>query len=252
MGPGVDPHTYKATPSDVRKLNAADVVFYNGMHLEGRLADLLVAMARKKPTFAVTEGLQQSADSRLREPPEFAGHYDPHVWHDAALWSECVRYAADKLMEIDAAHREAYQTNRDAYIVRLTELHEEAKRMVSTVDKDRRVLVTAHDAFGYFGQAYDVEVHGLQGISTVDEPDVASMERLVSMLVDRQIKAVFVESSVPPRNVQALVEACAAQGHEVRIGGELFSDAMGEVGTPEGTYVGMFRHNVLTVVEALK
>jgi len=252
MGPGVDPHLYQATPSDVTKLNGADIIFFNGLHLEGRLADLLVRFARRKPTFAVSEGLQEAHDSRLREPAEFQGHYDPHIWHDASLWSDCVRYTTEQLAEFDPSHADEYRANAERYIEQLTEAHEQFKRRLAEIPPERRVLVTAHDAFGYFGKAYDVEVHGLQGISTVSEANVATMQNTVDLLVNRKIKAVFVETSVSPRNVQALIEACAARGHQVSIGGSLYSDAMGQPGTPEGAYLGMLRHNVETIVEALK
>ncbi len=257
MGSGVDPHLYKAVPGDVRKLNSADVVFYSGLHLEGRLADLLAKLARRKPVHAVTEGIQQlhrkkkgTRDELLREVSH--GHYDPHVWFDVALWARCVDYAAEKLAALDPDHAQDYRRNADAYMARLADLHESCKQQLSEIPQRQRVMVTAHDAFGYFGRAYDVEVHGLQGISTADEADLVTANKLVEMLVDRKIKAVFVESSVPRRNIRSLIEACAAQGHKVIVGGELFSDAMGREGTPQGTYIGMVEHNVKTIVKALK
>ncbi len=264
MGPGVDPHLYKAVPGDVRKLNAADAVFYNGLHLEGRLADLLEKLAKRRKraygseqVYAVTEGIRQlhkkkrgTGDELLREVSP--GHYDPHVWFDVSLWSRCVDYAAEKLIVLDPDHAEDYRRNADDYMARLAELHESCKKELSRIPKDQRMMVTAHDAFGYFGDAYDVEVRGLQGISTADEADLASANALVEILVAGKIKAVFVESSVPRKNVLALIEACAARGHKLAEGGELFSDAMGPAGTPEGTYVGMVEHNLNTIVNALK
>lgn len=255
MGSGVDPHLYKAVPGDVRKLNSADVVFYSGLHLEGRLADLLKKLARRKPVYAVTgriEKVHERGDRLLREVSGSAGHYDPHIWFDVSLWAKCVDYAAEQLIALDPDHAEDYRHHADAYLARLAELHAWCKTELGKIPQARRVMVTAHDAFGYFGDAYQVEVRGLQGISTADEADLASANALVEMLVTRRVKAVFVESSIPPRNIRSLVEACAARGHRVNVGGELFSDAMGSEGTPQGTYIGMVEHNVKTVVEALK
>jgi manganese/zinc/iron transport system substrate-binding protein len=252
MGAGVDPHLYRATPSDMSLFQKADIIFYNGMHLEGRLADILVRYARRKPTFAVTEGLQAAEDPRLREPEEFAGHFDPHIWHDASLWSECVRYAAKQLQAFDPPHADQYAANAEAYIAQLKSEHERIKLRLAAIPSQRRVLVTAHDAFGYFGQAYDIEVRALQGISTVSEADLGTVQELIDMLVDRKIKAVFIESSVPRRNIDSLIEGCQDRGHGVKVGGELFSDAMGQAGTPEDTYLGMMRHNVETIVRALE
>jgi len=253
MGPGVDPHLYKATPGDVRKLNGADAVFYSGLHLEGRLADLLEKLAKRRPVYAVTDGLHEREGQLLRKLSGSDDHYDPHVWFDVSLWIKCAEYVAEKLAALDAAHADDYRRNAEEYIARLTELHESCKRQLSEIPKPQRVMVTAHDAFGYFGDAYDVEVHGLQGISTADEADLATANKLVEMLTDRKIKAVFVESSVPPKNIRSLVEACAARGHTVAVcEKELYSDAMGPRGTPEETYVGTVEYNVRTIVEALK
>lgn len=256
MGSGVDPHLYKAVPGDVRRLNSADVVFYSGLHLEGRLADLLEKLARRKPVYAVTEGLEQvhkKGGKRLREVPGSEGNYDPHVWFDVSLWGECVDYAAEKLIALDPDRAEDYRRNADAYMARLAELHQSCREQLAGIPKGQRVMVTAHDAFGYFGDAYEVEVHGLQGISTADEADLSSANKLVELLADRKIKSVFVESSVPQRNIRSLVEACAARGHTVRVCDQaLYSDAMGPEGTPQGTYTGTVRHNVKTIVEALK
>jgi manganese/zinc/iron transport system substrate-binding protein len=251
MGPGVDPHLYRPIASDVRKLDSADAIFYNGMHLEGRMADLFVQMARRKATFAVTEGLQDRKDPRLREPPEFEGLYDPHVWHDVALWSDCVRDMAEALVQFDPNHAEDYKTNAAAYIKELAELDTFCRSEIAKIPEDRRVLVTAHDAFGYFGTAYGLEVHGLKGISTEEEKDVKHQEEIQAMIIERKIPAVFVESAVSHRTVQALIEPCRAAGHDLQQGGELYADALGPAGTPESSYTGMIRHNVRTIVEAL-
>lgn len=249
MGPGVDPHLYKASEGDLRRLQGAALILYNGLNLEGKMGDILVQMARKRPTVAVTDAIDPSL---LREPPEFQGHYDPHVWFDVSLWRRVVDRIAAAIAEVAPDGRAAFEANAKAYGAELDALHEWCRTEIARVPKDRRVLITAHDAFGYFGRAYDIEVIGLQGISTVSDFSLADVTRLVDTIVARKIKAVFVESSVPKRAIEAVVEGCRARGHEVRIGGTLFSDAMGAPGTPEGTYVGMVRHNVRTIVEALR
>ena len=252
MGPDVDPHLFEPALDTQRALHEADAIFYNGLHLEGRMAEVLEGMANRKPTFAVTAELEHSSPDKLRRPAEFEGAFDPHVWFDASLWAECARYAAEKLAEVDPAHAQEYQNNAADYSKQLEDLHEWTKSQLQQIPKEQRVLVTAHDAFGYFGRAYDVEVHGLQGISTRDEADVKEVSRLVDLLVERKVAAVFVETSVPERNIQSLIENCAQRGHTVKVGGQLYSDAMGADGTEEGTYAGMLRYNVNTIVEALK
>lgn len=248
MGEGVDPHLYKAAPGDMSRLEQADIVFYSGLHLEGKMGDVFVRLARrKKPTYAVSEGIH---DSRILAGGE--GHYDPHVWFDVSLWSEALPVVADALSEFDPAHAADYRKNAEAYRAELTQLHEECKQQIATIPQERRVLVTAHDAFRYFGKAYGIEVKAIQGISTETEAAVKEINELVDYITEKKIKAVFVESSVSERNVRALVEGCKSRGHDVVVGGELFSDAMGKDGTPEGTYVGMVRHNVHTIVNALK
>lgn len=248
MGPGVDPHLYKATPGDVRALQSADLILYNGLHLEGRLADVLVRLARAKPTVQVTESIDEA---RLREPPEFEGHFDPHVWFDVELWITVAERTRDALIERDAAGKETYTANAAKYIAQLRELHTWCKAEIGRIPEIDRVLVTAHDAFGYFGRAYGMQVHAIQGISTDSEAALKDINALVDLLVEKQLPAVFIESSVPRKAIDALIEGCKARGHSVRIGGELFSDAMGAAGTTEGTYIGMVRHNVRTIVAAL-
>lgn len=249
MGAGVDPHTYKATQSDLRKLTGADVILYNGLHLEGRMADVLVKLARQVKTVQVTDTIPKE---KLREPPEFEGHYDPHVWFDVSLWKIAAERIRDVFSEMDSAHQDAYYANAEAYLAELDELDAYAREQIATIPAASRLLITAHDAFGYFGQAYDIEVMGLQGISSASEYGLQDLNNLIDVIVERDVKAVFVETSVSPRAIEALVEGVEARNHAVEIGGELFSDAMGEEGTAEGTYVGMVRHNVDTIVEALK
>jgi manganese/zinc/iron transport system substrate-binding protein len=252
MGPGVDPHLYRATLGDTKKLKGADAIFYSGLHLEGRLADVLESMARNKQVFELAEVLTEKSSDRLRKPEQFQGYYDPHVWFDVAMWAECADYAGECMAKLDPAHETEYKDRTLRYTIELKELDTWCRERLSEIPKERRVLVTAHDAFGYLGLAYDVEVHGLQGISTADEADLSSITALVDLMVNRKIKAVFVESSVPPKNIKSLIEGCAARGHKVVEGGELYSDAMGLAGTPEGTYVGMVRYNINTIVNALK
>ncbi|MGV3722392.1 MAG: metal ABC transporter solute-binding protein, Zn/Mn family [Actinomycetota bacterium] len=249
MGPGVDPHLYKASEGDISRLQDADLIFYNGLNLEGKMADLFVKMASVgKPTVAVTEGIEKSL---LREPPEFQGHYDPHVWFDVSMWEQTIPPVVEALSKADPGSAAAYKANGEAYALKLVQLHEYCQKRLAEIPKARRVLITAHDAFGYFGRAYDVEVVGLQGISTVSEISLSDVQRLVELISGKKIRAVFVESSVPKRSIEAVVSGCKARGHEVKIGGTLFSDAMGQPGTEEGTYLGMVRHNVETVVKAL-
>lgn len=249
MGPGVDPHLYKASESAVRKLSEADLVLYNGLHLEGKMGDILVKMARRRPVVAVSESVP---DERLREPPEFAGQYDPHIWFDVALWAETIDSILAAFVELDPDHADEFTRRADELRSELDELDAWVGRRIAELPEDRRILVTAHDAFGYFGQRYGVQVVGLQGISTLAEAGLQDVERVVDLVVDRQIRAVFVESSVPQRSVEAVQVACRDRGHEVVIGGQLFSDAMGAPGTPEGTYAGMVRHNVNTIVNSLQ
>lgn len=239
---------YKASPGDTRLLAEADVIFYGGLLLEGRMVDVLVKMAGKKPTVAVTERMEAS---KLREPPEFQGHPDPHVWFDVSLWREAVMRMRDALMEHDAARAAVYAKNAEEYLAELDALHEWCKSELGKIPPEKRVLVTAHDAFGYFGRAYGLEVLAIQGISTDSEASLRDLNGLVDLLVSRKIPAVFVESTVPRKTIEALVEGAKARGHTVVVGGELFSDAMGTAGTEEGTYIGMVRHNVRTIVAAL-
>jgi manganese/zinc/iron transport system substrate-binding protein len=247
MGPGVDPHLYKSSPADVGHLNRADLICYSGLHLEGKLSELLERMSHKKPTVAVAEKI--AADKLF---PDENSVSDPHVWFDVSLWSEAAGAVRDALATFDSKHAAEYQVACDAYQAKLATLHQWAKEELATIPQDVRVLVTAHDAFRYFGRAYGVEVRGIQGISTDSEAGVREVQQLVDFLVERKIKAVFVETSVADQNVKSLLEACAARGHTVTIGGTLFSDAMGDDGTPEGTYVGMVEHNVKTIVSALQ
>lgn len=250
MGPGVDPHLYKPSASDIGKLEGADIIFYGGLELEGRMTDIFVKLARNgKPTFPVSEQIEPA---KLRQPPEFEGKYDPHIWFDVTLWQDAARTVNTELSRLDPGSKALYQRNADAYLGELEALHSYVKEQVAQIPPQSRVLITAHDAFGYFGQQYGFEVRGLQGTSTATEAGAGDVQALVRFIVERKVKAIFVESSVPQATIKAVQEGARAAGWDVTIGGQLFSDAMGADGTPEGTYIGMVRANVDTIVAALK
>jgi manganese/zinc/iron transport system substrate-binding protein len=249
MGAGVDPHLYKVSHGDVEKLSTADLVLYNGLHLEGKMADVLVQMARERAVVPVTRSIP---DSLLREPPEFDGHYDPHVWMEPLLWSYCIRVIEDEMSSQRPQFSEEFTRRADSLVALCATIQHEGQQKFISIPKEQRVLITAHDAFGYFGRAFDVEVHGLQGISTATEYGVADVTHLVELITSRKVKAVFVESSVPTKPLEAVIAGCRSRGHDVIIGGTLYSDAMGQSGTAEGTYPGMIRHNINTIYEALR
>ncbi len=249
IGEGVDPHLYKPTRGDVAALIKADVVFYAGLMLEGKMADVLIKVAtRGKPVFAVTELIDESY---LLEPEDMQGHYDPHVWMDVSGWTRAVDAVATALGSYDKANAAEYTKNAVRYKAELATLDAYIKKVTGSIPESGRVLVTAHDAFNYFGRAYGLEVKGIQGISTESEAGLKDINGLVDDIVKRNIRAVFVESSVADKNVRALIEGAAQRGHEVVIGGELYSDAMGAAGTYEGTYMGMLDHNATVIAIAL-
>jgi manganese/zinc/iron transport system substrate-binding protein len=248
MGPGIDPHLYKASAGDVRRLGSADLILYNGLHLEAAMADVLARMDGRSRTRAVAEGIPSE---RLLTPPEWEGQYDPHVWSDVSLWMYAVEAVRDALTEADPDGAEYFGENARAVLAELEELDDWVRSQVALVPADRRVLVTAHDAFNYFGQAYGFEVAGLQGLSTVAEAGTGDVRRVAELVAERRIPAIFVETSIPRRTIEAVQAAVRSRGFQVEVGGELFSDAMGDPGTDEGTYPGMIRHNVRTIVDAL-
>ena len=251
IGEGIDPHLYKPTRGDVIKLSQADVVFYNGLLLEGKMTDVLVGIASKgKLVKAVTEAILVETDYLL-EKDDGSAYTDPHVWMDVSGWLRAIPVIAETLAVYDPENAEAYHSKAAFYAEQLEALDAYAKEAMSTIPESQRVLVTAHDAFQYLGRAYGIEVRGIQGISTESEAGVRDLEDLVDFIVERQIPAVFVESSVADKNVRALVEGARARGHAVIIGGSLFSDAMGQAGTYEGTYIGMIDSNVTTITNAL-
>ncbi|WP_242598284.1 metal ABC transporter solute-binding protein, Zn/Mn family [Heyndrickxia oleronia] len=249
MKSGVDPHLYKASQGDIQKLEEANIIFYNGLHLEGKMIDIFEKMAKKKTTIAVSKDI---SEDQLRGWDDGTEGHDPHIWFNVKHWITATKTVRDELIKYDPDHKEDYQTNADAYIKKLEELDQYAEDKIASIPEQTRVLVTAHDAFGYFGDRYGIEVMGLQGISTASEYGSKDVSELRDFLVANKIKAVFMESSVPKKAINAVVEGAKKKGHNVKIGGELFSDAMGEEGTPEGTYIGMVRHNVDTIVDALK
>lgn len=248
MGPGVDPHLYRASAGDVQKLNSASLIFYNGLHLESKMGDVLAKMSGDTKTVAVTDAVDRNL---LLKPPEFEGQYDPHLWFNVTLWMKAVVKVRDALSEFDSESTLMYWSNAERYLAKLTELHQYVKSEAERVPPQQRVLVTAHDAFNYFGQAYGFEVRGLQGISTATEAGIADVQELATFIAERRIPAIFVESSVSSKSLEAVKAAVKSKGFNVEIGGELFSDAMGNDGTPEGTYIGMVRHNIDTIVKAL-
>lgn len=247
MGPGVDPHLYRASEGDVRRLGEADIVFYNGLHLEAKMADVLAQIGeRGKVTRAVAEAVPEEELRRVS-----VTQFDPHVWFDVELWKHVVGAVRDTLVEVDPENEGAYEANTEAYLVELDELDRYVVEQAGRVPASQRVLITAHDAFEYFGSAYGFEVRGLQGISTAAEAGARDVAELADFIVERRIPVIFVETSVSPRTIEAVQAAVRAQGFDVQIGGSLFSDAMGDAGTPEGTYVGMVRHNADTIVAGL-
>lgn len=249
MGPGTDPHLYTASARDVDKLRDADIVFFNGLFLEAQMEDVLEQMAERQTVVAVSSGIDTAT---LLPSANYADEFDPHIWFDVTLWMQTVAQIRDTYVAIDPPHAAAYEANAAAYLAELEQLHAYVLAQAATVPAEQRVLVTAHDAFNYFGRAYDFEVLGLQGISTASEAGTADVQNLAAYIAERRIPAIFVESSVPVRNIEAVQAAVRNRGFDVQIGGRLFSDAMGDGGTPEGTYIGMVRHNIDTIVSALR
>ena len=250
MGPGVDPHLYKPTSGDAARLSKADVIFYSGLMLEGRMGDLFAKLARAgKPVYPTTESVPES---QLLEPEEFEGHYDPHLWFDVSLWAQTVPTIIKGLSEVDPSGKDTYEKNGADLLARLAKLDEWCKETAAQLPEAKRILVTSHDAYNYFGRAYGFKVVGLQGVSTVSEAALADMASLVDFIKDQKVKAIFVETSVNPAAIKRVAEDAG-----VKIGGELFSDAMGEPGEKKGgfdvgTYEGMVRYNLTTIVNALK
>ncbi|GAA4803207.1 metal ABC transporter solute-binding protein, Zn/Mn family [Litoribaculum gwangyangense] len=248
MGSGVDPHLYKASEGDVTKLSNADIIFYNGLHLEGKLVEVFEKMKNKK-TIAISDAIDKST---LIGSDYFASNYDPHIWFDVNYWIQATQFVIDKLSEAIPDQKAAFETNGANYIKKLEALKVNMKNIIETLPQEKRILVTAHDAFNYFGKAFGFEVVGLQGLSTATEAGVQDVQKLAAFIIEKKLKAIFVESSVPKRTIEALQAAVKSKNHDVVIGGTLYSDALGNAGTIEGTYIGMFEYNVNTIVNALK
>ncbi|KZK91808.1 Periplasmic zinc-binding protein TroA precursor [Pseudovibrio sp. W64] len=248
MGTGIDPHSYRQTRSDVVKMGRADAIFANGLFLEAQMEDLLLKLQKRKPVFFIGETIDSA---KLEGSTAYAGRYDPHVWMSPTLWQGAINGVTEAFVSMDPENEQDYRDNAAAYLAQVQELANYGDKILQTVPQERRVLVTAHDAFTYLGRDFNLEVVGIQGISTNSEAGLQRIETLVDLLVDRKVTAVFVESSVSERNIRALVEGAAAKGHKVEVGGELFSDAMGQSNTYEGTYIGMIDHNMTSITRAL-
>ena len=249
MGPGVDPHLYRASQGDVSALQEADAVFYNGLFLEGQMEDILEKTSEQKPTVQVTEGIPEE---ELLGSPQYEDQFDPHVWFDATLWRTTVDPVVEQLSELDPDGASEFEQRGEEYKAEIDELHSFVEEEISSIPEEQRVLVTAHDAFNYFGRQYGMEVRGLQGISTEAEAGSRDVQELADFLAENEIKAIFVESSVPPETVEAVQDAAQDKGWELEIPGELYSDAGGDEGTEAETYTGMFRENVETITGALR
>ena len=248
MGPGIDPHSYRHTRNDIVAMTKSDLTLYHGLGLEAQMKSFFKDLSSKRPVGAVTHNINPQ---KLLEYPGKTDRFDPHIWMNPVLWSLVINRTESALSEVRPDKKVIFERNAAEYHDQLVQLDTFAKSVLSTVPQKSRVLVTAHDAFGYFGRAYGFEVIGVQGISTNSEAGLYRIKEIVDILVDREISAVFVESSVSDRNMRALIEGAAAQGHTVRLGGELYSDAMGQEGTYEGTYIGMLDHNITTISKAL-
>ncbi len=247
MGPGIDPHTYQTTQKDVQQLRHADMVFYNGLDLEGKMSSLFKEMAKEKKVYAVSDALntkQLLSDGTIG--------VDPHIWFDVRLWQQVVGFISKKLQDAKPESAAYYQDNTAAYLNALEALHQSVTTQIQSIPKQQRVLVTAHDAFSYFGKAYNIEVVGLQGISTVSECGLKDIKSIIELIRKRNIKAIFFETSVSDKSMRAVLEGCAYYGHKVSVGGYLYSDALGAPDTLEGTYCGMIHANTTKIVHALK
>lgn len=249
MGPGVDPHLYKASEGDATKLFKADIVFYNGLHLEGKLADLFDKMKKRKTMIALGENLPKD---ELIASKNFGGNYDPHVWFNIGFFKVFAQTITEELAKQDVENAPFYIANNERYQEKLNDLEKDLHRLAEILPKEKRILVTAHDAFGYFGETFDFQVVGLQGISTATEAGVRDVRQLAEFIIEKEVKAIFIENSVPRRTIEALQAAVLSRNYQVEIGGSLYSDSLGNPGTEEGTYIGMFTYNMQTIVNALK
>ena len=250
MGPGIDPHTYQITPKDAQKLKTSDIIIYNGLYLEGKMVELFERLAKERVIFAAGDALKK--EQLIFDEETFPMGTDPHIWFDVKLWQAVVNFLSQKLQAIKPASAAYYQHNTVAYLEKLESLHREVTTRIQSIPAKQRILVTVHDAFSYFGRAYDIQVVGLQGISTATECGLQDIGRIVDLIVNNNIKAIFLETSVSDKSMRAVLERCAHYGHKVAIGGALYSDALGAENTLEGTYCGMVQANTEMIVNALK
>lgn len=247
MGPGVDPHLYRPKEGDVHRLLAADVVVYQGIHLEGKMNHALESMRAYTNVIQATKSIDRS----LLLASEFDDLYDPHIWHEVTLWQEVVRYLADQLSLLDPVYREVYQKNKNSYFNELTLLDYELREQINTIDEQDRILVTAHDAFAYYGRAYGIEVLGLQGLSTESDIGIKDVQNMANYIVNSRIQAIFLETSIAPKSMHALEQAVTHKGWYVIVGPALYSDALGAPDDVSGTYVGMMRYNTHAIVRTI-
>ena len=248
MGPGVDPHLYKPLENDIMQIAQADVIFYSGLHLEAQMEHIFTHMEHYKTTVAITKEMPSSS---LIQSFEYDNHYDPHVWFDVPLWMNSINTIRDTLCEKDPTHKDVYIKNAERYLTECKATHKKIKKLLNSIPKKQRILITGHDAFQYFAKAYQFEVVGLQGISTESQVGSQDIQQLINFIVEKKIPAIFIETSTPMRNIHALQEGVQQRNFNVEIGGELFSDALGSQGTPEGTYLGMIQYNADTIHQAL-
>ena len=248
MGPGIDPHAYRQTRTDIVRMARADIIFRHGLYLEAQMEDFFNEISKKKKLVTVTDKISKKL---LLKHDEYKNQFDPHIWMNPSLWLQVANRIQQSLSQADPDGKKMYQVNAEVYSKEIKKLASYSDKTIGTVPNKDRVLLTAHDAFNYFGQAYNFKVLGIQGISTESEAGLKRIEELVDLIVTRKINAVFVETSVADRNIKAIIEGAAARGHKVIVGGELFSDAMGHDNTYEGTYIGMIDHNVTTITRAL-
>ena len=248
MGAGVDPHLYKASQGDVQKLSNADIIVYNGLHLEGKMTTVLEKLSKNKTVIAMSSGI---AENKFIVTNASANTHDPHIWFDVLLWKEALQNLGNAIAQSDTAHKSYYLQNTKKYVQELTVLHEWVGVEINKIPEKQKLIITAHDAFSYYGRAYQIEVKGLQGISTLSDFGLQDITSLIDLIVSRNIKAVFIETSISPKSIEALVEGCKEKGHTVTIGGTLYSDALGEDITAQGSYIGMIKHNTSIIAKSL-
>lgn len=247
MGPSIDPHLYQPTQSDIATLDKADIIFYNGLNLEANMVDAFESIKKTKSVLAVGEVI---SETDLLEDEDNRRQPDPHIWFDLDLWQQALDAAVEELKSYAPEYATVFEENKQAYFAELATVKEEATKLAD-IPESQRILVTAHDAFGYFGKMYHIEVIGLQGLSTESEVSIFDINETIKIIKENQVPAIFVESSINPDSIEAVIEGARSDGVKLELGGELYSDAMGEAGTEQGTYIGMYRYNVDTIYQAL-